>query len=334
MKTGHDVIVIGASAGGVQALSHLVSDLPADFPAAVLIVLHLARFGTSAMPAILGRAGVLPTGHPQDGEKLLAGRIYIAPPDHHMLLEDGHIRLSRAPTENGHRPAIDVLFRSAAYAYRNRVVGVVLTGNLDDGTAGLAEIKSCGGIAIVQDPEDADYSGMPSSALAHVEVDHVLALSAIPPLLVNLARTPILAKDEPARAEEVPAGDMKEALEHGADREGGTPSGFTCPDCGGALWESTLNDLVHFRCRTGHAFSPESLLSQQSSLLEHSLWAGVRALLENAALARRMERWMKERGNSAGQGRYSDRAREAEGHAEALCKILVHDTTEPFAAKD
>jgi two-component system, chemotaxis family, protein-glutamate methylesterase/glutaminase len=319
-----DILVIGASAGGVQALTLVVEELPIDLKAAVFIVTHIAPHGASAMPAILSRAGSLPAVHPQDGEKIQDGRIYVAPPDHHILIEDGHVRLSRGPAENGHRPAVDVLFRTASYHYGPRVVGVVLTGNLDDGTAGLAAIKRRGGIAVVQDPAEADYPGMPRSAVENVQIDHVLPLAEIGPLLGRLALEPA---PDPSGPEEEGA-DMKAKLEMGADREkGGEPSGFTCPDCGGALWESHENELVHFRCRTGHAFAPESLLAQQLEGLEWTLWAAVRALEENASLARRMERWMHARGNQAGETRYDKRATEAEKHAAVLRKVLMEDQT-------
>lgn len=325
---GHDIIVLGASAGGVQALSQVIGELPRDLPSAVFVVLHVARYGASAMPAILSRAGALPARHPSEGEAIEAGKVYVAPPDHHIVLEDGHVRLSRAPSENGHRPAVDVLFRTAAYSYGNRVVGVVLTGNLDDGTAGLAEIKTSGGVAVVQDPAEADHPGMPTSAVQNVQVDHVLPLAEIAPLLVRLAHQPV-GPDNPA-LERRKAPMMKEELERGDDREvGGKPSSLTCPECGGSLWESQASELVHFRCRTGHAYAPESLLAKQSDLLENSLWAAVRALLENAALARRMERWMEQRGNEAGRNRYGNRAQEAEMYAEALRKMLVENASGP-----
>jgi two-component system chemotaxis response regulator CheB len=320
-----DIIVLGASAGGVQALRHVVADLPPDLPAAVFVVQHLAPFGTSAMPAILSRSGKLVARHPRDEETIEQGRIYVAPPDHHLLIEHDIVRLSRAPTENGHRPAVDVLFRSAAACYGSRVVAVVLTGNLDDGTAGLAAVKKRGGTALVQDPEEADYPGMPSSAIENVKVDHVLNLDAIGPMLDRLCREiadpPLDPSDDCEGAPE-----MKEKLDHGADRETpARPSEFTCPDCGGSLWESHEHEVVHFRCRTGHAYAPESLLAKQAEGLEGSLWAAVRALEENAALARRMERWMSKRNSPAGRARYAKRADEAERHAEVLRKILVED---------
>lgn len=321
---GHDILLLGASAGGVQALSDLVAQFPSDLPAAVFVVIHISPSGSSAMPAILSRAGALTAAHPQDGEPIVPGRIYVAPPDHHLVIEPGRVRLSKGPTENGHRPAVDVLFRTAAQIYRERSVGVVLTGNLDDGTAGLATLKKLGGTAIVQDPEEADYPGMPRSALRAVEVDHVLPLLEIGPLLDRLARKPVEA---PVYAPEQGDGDMKDKLEWGDDREKGEfASGLTCPECGGALFEHSQIGIVHFRCRTGHAYSPESLLAEQGNALEASLWAAVRALEENAALARRMEKWMSERGRSpAGEERYGKRATEAERHADALRRLLLEE---------
>ncbi|HKV12155.1 MAG TPA: chemotaxis protein CheB [Thermoanaerobaculia bacterium] len=317
-----DILVLGASAGGVQALSQVVHGFPADLPAAVFVVLHIAAHGTSAMPNILSRVGPLPAVHPRDGETIDCGKIYVAPPDHHLIVERGRVRLSRGPSENSYRPAVDVLFRTAANSYGNRVVGAVLTGNLDDGTAGLAAIKKHGGVAVVQDPETADYPGMPASAMAFVDVDHVVPLDNIAALLAALAQETV--EDHPPEDEE--SEDMKEELERGADREPGeVPSGFTCPECGGALWESQADQLIHFRCRTGHAYAPESLLASQFDSLEATLWAAVRALEENASLARRMERWMEGRGNTSGKSRYDRRAREAEGHAEALRRLLVEE---------
>lgn len=309
--------MLGASAGGVQALSQVVEGFPADLPAAVFVVLHVAPHGTSAMPNILSRSGPLRAVHPRDGEPIDCGKIYVAPPDHHLIVERGRIRLSRGPSENSYRPAVDVLFRTAAHSYGNRVVGTVLTGNLDDGTAGLAAIKKHGGIAVVQDPETAYYPGMPSSAMAFVDVDHIVPLDNIAPLLTGLAQETV--EDGPPEEQ-----DMKEDLERGEDREPGElASGFTCPECGGALWESKADELVHFRCRTGHAYAPESLLASQFDNLEATLWAAVRALEENASLARRMERWMEQRGNAGGKTRYDRRAREAETHAETLRRLLM-----------
>jgi two-component system chemotaxis response regulator CheB len=314
------LLAIGASAGGVQTLSELMRHLPPDLPAAVLVVLHLAPQGRSVLPAILSRAGVLPAIHPQDGELLQAGRVYVAPPDHHMAVEDGRLRLSRSATENGYRPAIDVTFRTAALAYGPRCVGVVLTGNLDDGTAGLAAIKDCGGVAVVQEPRDALYASMPESAIAAVAVDHIVTLAEMAPLLSDLMRR-------------VPPGDVHaECVKKGettllvGDWEGGAqvgqPTGLTCPECGGALFETPGQEPDHFRCRTGHAYSPQSLLAKQSQALEGTLWAAMRALEERAALARRLENRARRNGNELFRRRYENQARLAEAHTEKLRRIL------------
>jgi two-component system chemotaxis response regulator CheB len=324
----HDIIVIGASAGGVQTLVNLIGGLPRDIPAAVFIVMHLAPFGTSAMPAILCRSGPLKALHPQDNELIEHGKVYVAPPDHHLVIEPDRVRISRGPTENGYRPAVDVLFRTAAQVYGPRVVGVVLTGNLDDGTAGLALIKKYRGTAVVQDPEEADYPGMPRNAIASVDVDYVLPLEAIGPLLVELAQPVNDLEPPPEEGDDM---EIKKELERGEDREGkGEPSSFTCPECGGTLFEREKADVVHFRCRTGHAYSPESLMAKQSESLEATLWAALRALEENAALARRMERWMlqrlRERKRTVGaEERYTRRAQEAEQHAEVLRQVLMEE---------
>lgn len=317
------VILIGASAGGVSALTQLVKELPVDLSAAVFIVLHVSPYGKSAMPAILSRAGVLPALHPRDEDPVQEGRIYVAPPDHHLILEDGRVRLSHGPSENAQRPAVDVLFRTGAQSYGRRAVAVVLTGNLDDGTAGLAVIKRYGGIAVVQDPADADYPSMPASAIHNVEIDHVVPLADIPRLLVDLINQPVV-EDPPD-----PEGrDMKEEIELGDDpEEEGVPSDLTCPACGGSLRESRVETVVHFRCRTGHAYSPESLLAKQTDTIEEALWAAMRALKENAALARRMERRMRQvrRSGPGLNDRYTRRAEEAEQHADVLRKLLTKE---------
>ena len=356
------VLVLGASAGGVQALCEVVRALPARLDAAVFAVLHLSPYGRSAMPAILSRSGPLTAVHPADGEAIRPGCIYVAPPDLHMIVEPGVVRLSRAASENGFRPSVDVLFRSAARSYGARVVAVVLTGNLDDGTAGLAVVKRHGGVAVVQDPAEADYPGMPASAVRNVDIDYVLPLDEIPGVLVDLCdrlatgAVPAVAAVAAAGSAGAAAGAgvtarartggdpgaagaagdpghaggdggaavMKEQLERGADREAGSrPSAFTCPLCGGSLWHNEEGHYEHFRCRTGHAFSPESLFALQSKSTEAALWEALRALEENAALSGRLARQNRSGPHAADQERYRMRQRAAELHAEELRRILM-----------
>jgi two-component system, chemotaxis family, protein-glutamate methylesterase/glutaminase len=271
----HDIVVVGASAGGVEALAALARSLPADLPAAVFVVLHVPSTGSSALPDILSRHGPLPAAHVKDGEPIENGRIYVAPPDHHVLLRTGHVHLSRGPRENGHRPAVDPLFRSAAHQYASRVIGVVLSGALDDGTAGLTAVKSRGGLAVVQEPGDALYPGMPDSALEHVRVDHVVPTADMGALLARITAEP--SPEAPGSAPdhmEVEVQVEGFSLEAMEGERPGRPSGFSCPDCNGVLWEIQDGQLQRFRCRVGHAWSPESLLTQQSEALEAALRSG------------------------------------------------------------
>lgn len=320
--------MIGASAGGVQALCEVVAGLPQDLPAAVFIVLHISPHPSSALPTILNRCGKLPACHPKDGVPIEQGKIYVAPPDRHLVIDGNRVCVSRTPKENGHRPALDVLFRSAARNHRRRVVGVVLTGNLDDGTAGLLAIKRHGGIAVVQDPATADYPGMPTSAIETVQVDHVLPLTLISQLLADLAHLPVEEKEE----EEVPVPDEPSDRLANLDVVGGNvaegyglPSGVTCPDCHGTLYDRRDEAGIGFICRVGHAYSPESLAAAKSEEIDNALWAAVRALEENAALSRRLQHRMGDAGKAGMERRYAERASDAERYADVLRKILIQD---------
>jgi two-component system chemotaxis response regulator CheB len=318
------MVVVGASAGGVEALVNLSASLPADLPAAVFVVLHVPSTASSALPDILSRQGPLRAGHARDGEPIERGRIYVAPPDHHLLLRTGHMHLTRGPRENGHRPAIDPLFRSAAREYGVRVVGVVLSGALDDGTAGLLAIKSRGGVAVVQDPGDALYPGMPSSAAEHADVDHVLAAASMGILLAKLTAEPARESPGPAptdmTVEVEMAGFSLKAFE---GEHPGEPSGFSCPDCNGVLWEIQTEGLRRYRCRVGHAWSPESLLTQQSEDLEAALWVALRSLEERAALARRLAEPARRRGHSITATRFEEQATEAQQAARLVRNLLL-----------
>jgi two-component system, chemotaxis family, protein-glutamate methylesterase/glutaminase len=324
----HGIVVVGASAGGVEALADLAGSLTSDLPAAVFVVLHLPAAGTSALPEILRRQGRLPAAHVKDGEPIRPGRIYVAPPDHHVLVRTGHVHLSRGPRENGHRPAVDPLFRSAAREYGTRVIGLVLSGALDDGTAGLLAIKSRGGVAVVQDPADALYPGMPGNALEHVEVDHVLAAASMGELLARLvadpAEPPTDAAPSDMRVEVEMEGFSLEAMEGGHP---GRPSGFSCPDCHGVLWQIRDGGLERYRCRVGHAWSPQSLLTQQSEALEAALWVALRSLEERAALARRLAEPARRRGYSITATRFEEQAAEAQQAARLVRDLLLRRDT-------
>jgi len=320
------VVVLGASAGGVDALARVVADLPADLGAAVLVVLHTGPTARSYLPAILGRAGALPAEQARDGAALEPNRIYVAAPDHHMVVLDGHIRVVRGPHENGHRPAIDPLFRSAALSYRERAIGVVLTGALDDGAAGSAAISRLGGRVLVQDPGEAAFPDMPRHAIEADTPHAVLPLEQLGAAVVGLVRAQPEAErkadaDEELRLEREYAALSVEAI----SREDVFPdvSPFACPSCGGALWEAHDADQLRFRCRIGHAFGAETLLSEQSQSLDASLAAALRALRERGDLAKRVGRRLRTAGAESRAERYDRIVEESERDALAIRRVLL-----------
>jgi len=282
-----DLVVIGASAGGVPVLLELAAALPAHFPACVLVALHVGAH-RSVLPELMRARGPLPARHAQDGEPLHPGVILVAPPDHHMLVQDGVVRLTRGPRENHARPAIDPLFRSAALARGPRVIGVVLSGRLDDGTAGLQAIKRCGGLALVQDPEDADYPDMPASARRHVDVDACVPATALASRLQELVGAPLPSRQVSTpvdiatdQAISTGAGDPMEHL-----NAIGHPSRFSCPECAGVLWEIEGARPRRYRCHTGHGFTLRALAKTQDQATEDALWGAMRALQEREAMLR------------------------------------------------
>jgi len=325
----HDIIVIGASMGGVDALSTVVAQLPRGFPAAVLVVLHLAPQHKSVLPAILTRAGELPARHPKGGEPLQPGNIYVAPNDRHLVVEAGKVLVVKGPRENGHRPAVDTLFRSAARAYGPRVVGVVLTGALDCGTAGLLAVKAQGGVAVVQDPADAFCPDMPRSALEYVKADHCVPLSQMGPLLERLVATPVTARPTKSSGQsrqmeaEVKTMTLEEDTVAGEPPKYGEPSHFSCPECGGVLFEMDDEGLLRFRCRTGHGYTSNALVVGQQKGVDEALWAALRALEESAALARRMAVRAKEHQHQHSANRFEERAVEAEAQVLVLRELLL-----------
>lgn len=292
------------------------------------MVLHISR-GRSYLPEILARAGRLPASHPEDGQALEYGRIYVAPPDRHMIVESGTVRIVHTASENGVRPAVDPLFRSAARMYGARVIGVILTGTLDDGTAGIAAVREAGGVTIVQDPDEAFAPGMPRSAIASGKVDHVVPLRDIAMLIGALVE-----EDAPSRLPtsqhphlrpmEPDLAAMPLAL-RGTDRPG-TPSVFTCPECHGTLWESDDHGLLRFRCRVGHIYSPESMIAAQTDEVDRALWVALRTLEERAAMAYRLAERGRERNQRWVDQAFTQRARETEEEA-ARIRDLLHART-------
>jgi two-component system chemotaxis response regulator CheB len=302
--------------------------VPRDLPAAVFVVLHLPADSRSNLPWILERSGELPVAHARDREPIAPGRAYVAPPDLHLLVEHGHVRTTRGPRENRHRPAVDALFRSAAVVYGPRVVGVVLSGALDDGTAGLSAIKQRGGLAVVQDPADALVSGMPASALEYVRVDHRAPAAEVGPLLERLVRVP--APD--ASAYPVPR--IME-VEHAMAKlditavEGEYPSGelsaLTCPECTGPMWEILDGDLLRFRCRVGHAYTAESMADGQEDAIEETLWAALNRVEEGALVAERLAARAAEHGRERVAARFARTAEHSRHRAAHIRKALNSD---------
>jgi two-component system chemotaxis response regulator CheB len=284
----HAVVVVGASAGGIQALHVLLSGLPTDLAASVLVVLHIPTHSPSHLHEILARTSALPVTAAIDGELMEAGRVYVAPTDRHLLVQiDGRLRLTRGPKENRVRPAVDALFRSAASSCGSRVIGIVLTGNLDDGTAGLWAIKDRGGKALVQAPADAEFPSMPESALRHVRIDHTLTVADMPALLRRLivdgSRADTPGPPSPAMKVEVDI-----ALEGNAFQDGvmklGPVSANTCPECHGVLVKIREGSVIRYRCHTGHAYSLETLLADVNAAIDTTLWASLRAMEERVLL--------------------------------------------------
>ena len=280
-----DIIVIGSSAGGVFALQEIVASLPLNLDASIFIVQHVSPDSQSLLPKILSHKGKLKAVHPTDGEVIEKGMIYIAPPDRHMIIEHNRILIKKGPKENRFRPSIDALFRSAAYNYGSRVVGVILTGMLDDGTSGMWSVKRLGGVGIIQRPEEAAYPSMPTSVLEYVKIDYILPLSEIAAKLNELANVPIevLTKAEIPELKmmktEIEIAAEKNAFENGVLKLGEL-SPLTCPECNGVLVKLREGNLIRYRCHTGHAYLSSSLLTDLTDSVDVKLWQALKSLEE------------------------------------------------------
>ena len=338
--THRDMVVVGASAGGVEALRDLVAGLPADLPAAVLVVLHMPSGAHSALAPVLDRLSTLPVRAAREGARLEAGTVTVAVPDRHLLLTEGdRITLSIGPRENGHRPSVDVLFRSAAQVAGPRVIGVVLSGALDDGASGMVAVASRGGIPVVQDPTDALYDSMPRSACDAVGSAHVLPAVEIGQLLDRLTREDL--GDEVQVAPAPLDMRMENAMAQldgeswGAERHPGDPVPLTCPDCHGPLFRIPDSVLHRFRCLVGHAWSAESLAAQHTSAVEGALWTALRTLEEKVELSRAMAARAAAAGHELTGRKFAERADDAHQAAVLVRDLLERATHEtPAVAED
>ena len=325
----HDIIVIGASAGGVSALRRLFSQFPAGLQASIFVVLHVSPESPSILATLLDKAGPFAVKTAEDQEPIRPGQAYVAPPDFHMLVKSGYVRLYRGPRENRHRPAIDPLFRSAAVAYRAQTVGIVLTGYLDDGTSGLLAIKRCGGLAIVQDPDDADYPDMPNNALAEVEVDYRLPIKKMGDTICHIVEQPA------TYIETVPKDIEKEAKiaertmsDISGEEKLGHLAPMSCPECNGPLWQIDADRVRRYRCHVGHGFTAKALLASQDAALEQALWAAMRTMEERANMALDMARNEGSRGRSKSAQVYEERSHASKAHAQVIRKLLMEGEVE------
>lgn len=294
--TAPQVIVIGGSAGSLTPIKRILSALPTEIAAAVFVVMHIGT--DSRLPEVLRRSTPLPVSYPADGESFVAGRVYVALPDYHMMLDPDRVLVRRGPLENRVRPSVDALFRSAAYLHGERVAGVMLSGCLHDGSAGLWAIKHRGGLAIAQRPDDAEFSSMPESAIEHVQVDHIVAHDAVAPILVSWASAQATAGPRTVKRDEISARAMEietriAAGEHALSAgvlELGVPSRFSCPECHGVLAQIEEGTHVRFRCHTGHAYSLQSLLHESAQQGETILANALRVLEETLLLVELTDR--------------------------------------------
>jgi len=319
------LVVIGGSAGGIEALRTLASDLPEDFSAPICVVLHTAPDSPGLLPSILARSGALPAEHAASGTRRQPGHFYVAPPDHHLIVEPGSLQLTKGPRENRFRPAIDPLFRSAAQTYGPGAIGVLVSGGLDDGTAGLHTIKRLGGAAIIQDPREALFPSMAANAARHVAIDYCVSIAEMAPLLTQLACGPLREAPRPVTSPalevEVDIAKERNPIDAGVQQLG-VPSLIACPECHGVLLKVDDDGIPRFRCHTGHAYSIETLIAAIGDGIESTLWAGVRSLEEAQILLKQLADHMK-RHDEAAMRDLVARSRTAGADAEAVRRIAL-----------
>jgi two-component system chemotaxis response regulator CheB len=328
------IVAVGASAGGLPALQELVKRLPKDFPAPVAVVLHMLNSGRRVVPELLSKAGPLPAAFCQDGEVLQPGKIYVCPPDYHLLIEQGRAHLRRGPIENNARPAIDPLFRSAAVDARAGAVAVVLSGTMSDGVSGLGAIKRCGGTTVVQDPADAKFPELPQNAVSHAPVDHVVPVVRMPELLLKLVQAPIPSGGE------IPSDLRMEVRIAAQDLVGievterlGERSVYTCPECNGALWEMQDGDLTRYRCHIGHTYTEDSLVFQQVHELDRALGGALRGIDEHLNILRNLAKKAQHSQLNLAAKRWEERIAEYEKYSATIRQILLSRQLPPASEK-
>lgn len=324
-----DIIVIGASSGGIAPLIEIVKSLPADLKAAIFVVVHIPPYPPSHLAQILSRAGKLKAIQPADGEKIEEGRIYVASPDQHLLVEDNYVVVKKGPKENRFRPSIDALFRSAAYIYGSRVIGIVLSGFLDDGTSGLWSVKRRGGVSIIQEPEEALFPDMPLNVLEYVDVDYTIKALDIGPLLIKLIgkeapEIPEITEEEINRMKlEIMIARRREAFEEGLISLGQYTT-LMCPDCNSALISIKEDKLIRFRCQKGHGFTFRSLCEEISKGVEDKLWDAMQGMESTTILFEKMEEHFKEIGKTETAEKFNKKADESRERGK-----LIHNLTFP-----
>jgi two-component system chemotaxis response regulator CheB len=325
----HDIVVVGGSAGSLDPLRTLLAELPATLPAAIFVVVHRPAHSHSNLCEILARGSSLSVRDACDGEPLAHGSVYVAPADHHLVLKQDRMLLTQTPRENQFRPAVDVLFRTAAVCFGSRVIGVILSGALDDGTAGLSAIKRCGGVAIVQAPSDAAYTEMPASAIRNVSVEHIIPAREIAHMIRQVVEQPSGPEKE-IPAELILEAQIAETGQTSIELHNrmGDLTPFTCTDCGGPLWKQR-GDGLRYRCLTGHALSSRTLEAGLSENLEAAVWAAIRQFEQRANLQSALADQEEQRGRSRVSTSYRERAAEAHSHAAELRKLLHATANEP-----
>lgn len=320
-----NIIVIGASAGGFEALKTIVQSLPPNLDASIFIVWHMGPDVRGILPDVLNKLNTIRAANARDNEPIETNHIYVAPPDHHLLIEEGRLRVTRGPKENRFRPAVDPLFRSAAYTYGKRVIGIVLSGGLDDGTAGLWRIKESGGIAVVQDPSDAQVPSMPENALHGVQIDHCLPVHELADLIVKLSSEEVgnnirVMKDERTKIE-IDIAAEENALSRGS-MELGILSPFACPECHGVLSKIKEGSLTRYRCHTGHAYSIDTLMASLTESIEDSLYNAIRGIDESILLLNHMGDHLAEENKPKLAAVYFQKAKEAEQRGSLIRKAI------------